>query len=355
MPIHSERKRHFLVRNKKRLIADILISTALIVFCAALCEVLLYISVLPLAFLMIMAGAYMTAKYGLGGMVYAIGLFLAVWLLMGSKTLVLNCLLVFPVMLASGYVIKKQYPFYEALAYTAVVFLFGIVFAVIYGQMTTGKELGSYVLYVLAENTLIPTVGIAFLYPMLLMVKGGYAVPETEEILKMLVDIDAVKVEILLPENQELLSQHFGMMTPVMAIYSVILGTLGLYTLVRMMVKKSGQAVCPAPAFSEFDYGKKVGNVLFWTYIVSVFVGVLDIKNMEMFSAVISTATTLLFAVQGYSFINWVARRYMGKAPAGFITILAAALFGNMVGYLGMMEHMIRLREIARSGPGDQF
>jgi len=171
----------------------------------------------------------------------------------------------------------------------------------------------------------------------------------------MLVDIDAVKVEILLPENQELLSQHFGMMTPVMAIYSVILGTLGLYTLVRMMVKKSGQAVCPAPAFSEFDYGKKVGNVLFWTYIVSVFVGVLDIKNMEMFSAVISTATTLLFAVQGYSFINWVARRYMGKAPAGFITILAAALFGNMVGYLGMMEHIIRLREIARSGPGDQF
>ena len=225
MPIHIERKRHFVSKNKKRLIADILISTALIAFCAVVCEVLLYISVIPLAFLMIMAGAYMTAKYGLGGALDSGGIFLAVWLLVGSKTLVLNCLLVFPVMAAAGYVIKKQYPFYEALAYTAVAFLFGIVFAVVYGQMTTGKELGSYILHVLAENTLIPTVGIAFLYPMLLMVKGGYAVPETEEILKMLVDIDAVKVEILLPENQELLSLYFGMMTPVMAIYSVIFGT----------------------------------------------------------------------------------------------------------------------------------
>lgn len=346
--------------KKNSLIIDILVAAVLLAACGLACEASLFITVLPLAFVLFLVPAFLTARHGLPLGIASLVYLFAIYFAVGSKTVLLDALFIAPASLACGYSVKRRYPFYEAMFYTCISFLLGILAAVLYGQFAEGMMLGEYTVHVILEDTLIPAAGVFFLSPMLVMIRGGMSVPTVEELSKILAlysegGVESLKEEILLEKNYTMLTDFFQSMTPMFALYAVILGGILLYAVTRAIVKKKGQPVCPAPLFSEFAYPGKSGSVMLYAFIGATLLSLFKIEKLELFAAVLQTGTMLLFMIQGYAFMNWVLRRYMGKTGAGFITVVLAAVAGIAGGYMGILEQIVKLRQKVKNDTDGTF
>ena len=338
--------------SKGRMAAEFIILALVTVITTLVCETVIFISAVPCALMLMTAIAYASSRFGTAGGAAASALFLLTAFLAGSKTIVVEALLVIPVSVACGMAVRKKTPFYEALLNVMSSFLIGIVLASLFVRVREGLSAGGYVVLFALELCVYKPAGLFFAYPMLMTVKNGLEAPGDRAVKAMYEMIlnggtEATRTELTEEGNRALLEGFFDTLVPVFSIYAVIAGGLLLFIITRWLMKKAEAEVCEAPGFQYFQLPGKSGTVILVTLIACSVLKLFKIEGIELFLTVVSQGCVMLFMIQGISVLAWIASRFMGNRAAAFAACMLALAFGSGAGYAGIAEQILKMRENA--------
>mgnify|MGYP000865069845 CR=1 FL=1 len=170
------------------------------------------------------------------------------------------------------------------------------------------------------------------------------------EILSMYHSLGIFKNFTTVQQLAEYLVGQLKLAVPAFLLISSVLYGMLLFFVIRFVIKRLGREMAPIPAFEEWALPRGMGFGLIILLLVSLFGSWLGIPNFEVVQFTVTALISFLFTVLGLSVLWFFLKA--GRVPAvlrWLLTILLYLFVGFGLPFLGMLDHIFRMRRNYRN------
>jgi uncharacterized protein YybS (DUF2232 family) len=137
---------------------------------------------------------------------------------------------------------------------------------------------------------------------------------------------------------------------PAFLLISSIVYGMFLFFIIRFVIKLTGREVSAVPAFEEWALSRGMGFGLIILLLVSLIGNWLGIANFEVVQFTVTVLISFLFTVLGLSVLWFFLKA--GRVPSvirWLLTVLIYLFVGFALPFLGMFDHLFRMRRNYKS------
>ena len=309
---------------------------------AAVLAAMPYLSVIAIPAVLIivpMMLIYAIAKSGyvLGGTAAAASF--AVACIIDYQVYGMAAVLLLPLIFAAAYALRSKKRLRDSAMISAIAVLIGAVLAIGIIQMTSGMGIVDFMVDRLGQGMSGMSDAEVGYYYQLWRVADIMSGATTMEALQAM-PTDAAIVFI-----QDMMRDALNMMFVLMLIvYSMVTGFV-VYLIARAFSKKRGVDVVPIPRFADYMLPRRFWLAAILSILAAMLGENLGWASFDLVFVTIYYAYAVVFIAQGLCLVDFfMVSRKMGKGVRVLLLVLAGAILGSILIWVGLIENALGLR-----------